>query len=292
MFVNYSSAIQRQNNFSALMNSISNLDSDKMRRLELCLKARESIDQASNSSTLPISSDSELSERELQSIYAGRKQTVDLNITQLLGYQPSEADINELQNMRGTFGANFPTATLNLSQNINSVGGGISTVMQSIDSGISTGLEQFNIAQQEINNQILSVTTSIVDNVKSLIPEQTINQLQQLNPSNLDIFGNIGDLVNDLNTLITSNVENAIDNIDSALSDISLFNQQQDQTEITEKVPSNYFKSIQDLINSAFQSGSEQQLPTNQLGESLAIVPLINNNDLNQAPITESNIRE
>jgi phage-related protein len=228
-FVDQASALERERRMQELLDRISTLSDDELKRLDRNLGVQVLIDDAVNSE-FPINTVSrQTTENNIKALLSSRIETVRSNLTQILGFTPSDSDVQELVKLRRIYGTGFTGAMRQISQTINDVEGGISQVLKAIDTGITslvdtatsiaqTALDQAN---QAANAAISAVTSTANAAISSVVSANTINSIRTSVSDITEFLNSPAALLPGLTNLFSENIDSKIRRIDSELDEIS-----------------------------------------------------------------------
>lgn len=224
-FVDQAAALERKRRMQSLLDRISTLSEDELKRLDRVLGVQVLIDEAI-ASEFPITTVSrQTTENNNRALLSSRIETVRSNLTQILGFTPTDSDIQELIKLRRIYGSGFTGAIQRISQTINDIEGGINAVLKSIDSGITDTVDKATIAAKENleeQQRILSTDLStLIGNTSSIISANTINAIKSTVGDITEFINNPLVLVPRLTNLFSEDIDAKIRKIDSELDAIS-----------------------------------------------------------------------
>lgn len=228
-FVDQAAALERERRMQDILDRISNLSDDELKRLDRVLSVQVIIDDTINTE-FPISTVSrQTSQSNIKSILSSRIETVKSNLTQILGYTPSDSDIQELIKIRRIYGEGFTGAIRQISATINDIQGGISEVLRAIDTGVTsvidTATKTAQLALDEANKvanaAISSITSSANAAINSVVSANTINSIRSTTRDLTALINNPLSLVPTLTNYFSASLDERISRIDEELNLIS-----------------------------------------------------------------------
>lgn len=265
-FVDQAAALERQRRMQDILDRISNLNDDELKRLDRVLGVQVLIDDTVNTE-FPISTVSkQTSQSNIKSILSSRIETVRSNLTQILGYTPTDSDIQELISIRRIYGEGFTAAIRQISATINDVQGGIAEVLRAIDTGVTsvidaaTGAAQLALdeANRAANAVISSVTSAANAAISSVVSANTINSIRSTTRDLTALLNNPLSLVPTLTNYFSASLDDRIRRIDEELNLIS----RELQEAARQRADSNVSAQNAAVIQNTVQQGIETP-PTN-----------------------------
>jgi len=260
---------ERQRRISQMLQRMATMTPEEAERFSASLRAQQSIEDATGGSGIPTGENSATTEA-LRTALASREEVVRTNLTSTLGFAPTRQDINELLAMRRTMGDSFAQTAISLGRVVNTVEGGIASVLMAIDNGVSSAIQGVinqadALAQQarkEAEEAFNSALVSVRSQTESLIPQEARDLAQDI--------ANIPNAINSIVVSATDSINRTIDDINGELNSISTSL----QNEAREFIDSNINRPIQDAFSSAI-SGAITQTPLpppprNEAGEEYA----------------------
>ncbi len=263
------------------MGSLPEEDFDKISKM---LKAQAQIDNIVDSNSSALGGGDSVA-RQMQNTMAKSGETITSNLTQLLGFVPSSSDMTELKTMNERFGDGFPSAMKTISSSIGSVGGGIGKLLESLDTGVTEGIQSIaNTAYKALSDLKQQATDAIADVLPpadSIIPQSTLSSLGEGLSS---LLSGAGDLAGGLTTAIQEQVNQGAKEVSGFLDDISKDIEKGVKEFIDSTVTSSQFDELKNLTNSILNTPPSPPVPVNENGEEFPTVPMMPGSDLNSAP--------
>lgn len=283
MLVDMSGALERERRMGELLNRLGSLDNDKIKQLEKMVNAQQLINNASDPSNSPLGAPNDALQRELSSSLAGRSETLRLNMTQLLGFKPTDSDVKEISSIQSSFGGSLSTAASVVAKNINAVEGGISSFLQAIDTGITEGITAATNAAgkliSEAQEQATTAIQGLLPDTSSVLPTGTLNQLK-------DILNDANALTDRVTNMISSQVESTMKEIDGVLNSISEEIAAATKGIANSNIISDQTQSFKDAVSSLVNSPSTDPIPLNADRQQPSIGVISPPTDVSSAPIT------
>jgi ElaB/YqjD/DUF883 family membrane-anchored ribosome-binding protein len=270
---------------SEMLNRLGSLETEKLAQIEKMLKAQQVIDKAVDPTNSPLGKVNESLKQELTNTLAGRAETIRMNLTQLLGFTPTSDDVKELVKVQNSFGGSLTNAVNVIAKNINQIEGGISSFLQSIDTGITEGLtaaaEAVDKFISDAQKEIESAIKSLLPTPESLLPEGTLSQLK-------DIINDVNALADKVTNMITAQIDSAMQEVDNILNGISdeINTATKNFLDTNINIISSQVDGFKNAVNSSATSAPTPPIPPNADNQQPAVVPLQPPRDVSPAPIT------
>lgn len=248
--VDISSNVERADRLQALMQRMQTLAPQRLKELEINLKAQTALDQALNGGTA-ISGASASIDNQTRAALASQLETVKQNLSQILGYVPASVDVTEMQKVQTSLGNSFTSAMPVIARNINSMQGGINQLLGAIDSGIMTGV--VNLTRQvDIGiQQAASALTQQLPNPAQVIDMSTVaGTASQITA----LLNNPQALLAATSASITNVIDQATDNVNNILSEISQMNIQNSLPFVDNNLNSSLVDSVKQSINTVLNT--------------------------------------
>ena len=282
MLVDLSNAQERERRMGEIVNRLGALEPSKVSQLQTMLNAQQVIDRVTDPTNSPLGAPNEALQKELTNSLAGRSETIKANMTQLLGFTPSKDDIKELVKIQNSFGGSLTEAANVVAKNINQVEGGINSFLRSIDTGITAGLTAATTAASNLlasaQKEAESAVKSLLPSPSSFLPTGTLSQLT-------DVLNDTTALANRVTDMVTSQVNSAIGEVDTLMSNISSEINTAAKSFVGSAVISDQVTGVQNAISSSVNSVPTPPIPANADGQQPAVVPLQPPTDVSAAPI-------
>lgn len=283
MFVELSSAQERERRMGEILNRLGSLNQEQTGQLQSLLNTQRLVNSATDPSSFPVNGDPDSIQRSLRSAMSGRNETLRSNMTQVLGYSPSDSDVKELLKIQESFGGNITEASNVVAKNINQVEGGVGKFLEAIDTGITEGITTvtsgigslLDRAQQEL----ASATQDLLPSANSILPSGTSSQFQEF-------LGDTSELINKITDSVNSQLNSVMEDIDSAFADLSNGINTGLKGIANSNVISDVTKNINQTISSTFNSVPTAPIPLNTDGQIPSSLPLSPPTDVSSAPIT------
>lgn len=276
-FVDQAAALERQRRVQSLMDRLSTLSEDELKRLDRILGVQVLIEDAI-STGFPVSTVSQQTvENNNRALLSGRIETVRSNLTQILGFTPTDSDINELLRLRSIYGDNFSGAIKRISQSINDVQGGIASLLAAIDTGITDTIDTATKAAQqaidEANRAANAAIQSVIGGVSNIIPAETINSIRSSVGDITSFLNNPLVLVPRLTNLFSDTLDAKIKRIDAELDAISREQQEAARQNATSTVSTENANQVQQNIANALNTPPTNPDPVTEDGTPYNTVP-------------------
>lgn len=265
-FVDQAAALERQRRMQEILDRVSTLSDEELRRLDRVLGVQVLIDDTI-STEFPINTVSrQTTESNIKSLLSSRIETVRSNLTQILGFNPTDSDIQELVRIRRIYGEGFTGAMRQISSTVNDIQGGVAEVLRAIDTGVtsvidrasSIALAALNEANAAANAAISAVTTAANAAISSVVSANTINSIRSSVSNVTEFLNNPLVLVPRLTNLFSEDIDSRIRRIDQELNLIS----QELQEAARQRADSNVSSQNAAVIESTIQQGLSTP-PTN-----------------------------
>lgn len=283
-FVNLDQSIERERRMEQLMIRMGSLPEGDFDKISKMLKAQAQIDNIVDSNSTALGGGDSVA-RQMQNTMAKSGETITSNLTQLLGFVPSSSDMTELKTMNERFGDGFPSAMKTISASIGSVGGGIGKLLESLDTGVTEGIQSIaNTAYKALSDLKQQATDAIADILPpadSIIPQSTLSSLGE---GLSGLLSGAGDLAGGLTTAIQEQVNQGAKEVSGLLDDISKDIEKGVKEFIDSTVTSSQFDELKNLTNSILNTPPSPPVPVNENGEEFPTVPMMPGSDLNSAP--------
>lgn len=278
-----SGAQERERRMGELLNRLGSLEPEKVNQLQTMLNAQQVIDKATDPTNSPLGSSNEALQKELSNTLAGRSETIRMNMTQLLGFTPSSDDVKELVKVQNSFGGSLTTAANVVAKNINQIEGGITSFLQSVDTGITEGLTAATKAASNLlsnaQKEAESAIKSLLPSTESIFPAGTLKQLR-------GVINDANALADRVTDMVTSQINSTMQEVDNLLGSISNDINTAAKSFANSNVISDQVSGFKNAINSAVSSAPTPPIPPNADGQQPAVVPLQPPTDVSTAPIT------
>lgn len=255
---------ERQRRMGLMLQRLGALPQEEAQRLDVVLGVQETIQAATVNTIITDST-------PVSAALSSREEVVRTNLTSILGYAPTRSDMNDLMSLRTTMGGGFAGTVTSLGRLVNTVEGGVASVLSAIDNGVSTAINTVitqaetavNEALTSIHGEIDAAITDARNNAQDLIPEELRETVQD---------------IASLPSVITGLVDTAADSVNRAIDDV---NRELDgvsrsiQSEVREFIDSNINKPIRDAFTNTISATLTQQplppVPRNESGEPYAV---------------------
>ena len=254
--IDVAASVERASRLQALMQRMQGLTPDRMKELEINLKAQTELDKTLNGGTA-ISAASASIDSQVRAGLERELQTVKQNLSLILGYIPPPTDVSEMQKIQTSMGSSFTSNMPTVARNINSMNGGINKLLAAIDSGIMTGVislaQQAESATQQAVNQLTQQIPNPLQVVNVKMLSGAASQIQSL-------LNNPQALLNSLSSSITGTIDSTINNVaNNILKEISTQNIQNSlpfvNTNITSSTDSSISGSVSTALTNPIPSG-------------------------------------
>lgn len=283
-FVNLDQSIERERRMEQLMIRMSSLPEEDFDKISKMLKAQSQIDNIVDSNSSALGGGDSVA-RQMQNTMAKSGETITSNLTQLLGFVPSSNDMTELKSMNERFGDGFSSTMKTISASIGSVGGGIGKLLESLDTGVTEGIQQVaNTAYKtlaDLKQQATDAIADILPPADSIIPQSTLSSLGE---GLSGLLSGAGDLAGGLTTAIQEQVNQGAKEVSGFLDDISKDIEKDVKEFIDSTVTSSQFDELKNLTSSILGTPPSPPVPVNENGEDFPSVPMMPGSDLNSAP--------
>lgn len=283
-FVNLDQSIERERRMEQLMIRMSSLPEEDFDKISKMLKAQSQIDNIVDSNSSALGGGDSVA-RQMQNTMAKSGETITSNLTQLLGFVPSSNDMTELKSMNERFGDGFSSTMKTISASIGSVGGGIGKLLESLDTGVTEGIQQVaNTAYKtlaDLKQQTTDAIADILPPADSIIPQSTLSSLGE---GLSGLLSGAGDLAGGLTTAIQEQVNQGAKEVSGFLDDISKDIEKDVKEFIDSTVTSSQFDELKNLTSSILGTPPSPPVPVNENGEDFPSVPMMPGSDLNSAP--------
>jgi len=283
MLVDMSGAQERERRMGELLNRLGSLDDNKIKQLEKMVNAQQLINNASDPTNSPLGAPNDSLQKELSASLAGRSETLRLNMTQILGFTPTDNDVKEISSIQSSFGGSLSTAASVVAKNINSIEGGVSSFLQAVDTGITGGIVAATNAAGELiskaQNGIIAATKDLLPDTSSIFPTGTLNQLK-------DVINDANSLTERVSNMISSQIESTMKEVDGIFNSISDEIAAATKSIANSNIISDQAKSFKNAVNSLVNSPPTSSILPNADNQQPPIVVLLPPTDVSSAPIT------
>ena len=283
MFVELAGAQERERRMGEILNRLGSLSEDQTNKLQTLLNTQRLVNSATDPSSFPVNGDPDSIQRSLNSALAGRTETLRSNMTQVLGYSPSDSDVKELLKIQESFGGSITQASNIVAKNINQVEGGISKFLQAIDSGITEGItavtSNINSLVEKTQQELANTVQGLLPSANSILPTGAASQFQAF-------LGDTNQLISKLTDSVNSQLNSVMKDIDSAFADLSNEINTSLKGIANSNIISDVTKNINQTISSTFNSVPTAPIPLNTDGQIPGSLPLNPPTDVSSAPIT------
>jgi len=278
-----SGAQERERRMGELLNRLGSLDDNKIKQLEKMVNAQQLINNASDPTNSPLGAPNDSLQKELSASLAGRSETLRLNMTQILGFTPTDNDVKEISSIQSSFGGSLSTAASVVAKNINSIEGGVSSFLQAVDTGITGGIVAATNAAGELiskaQNGIIAATKDLLPDTSSIFPTGTLNQLK-------DVINDANSLTERVSNMISSQIESTMKEVDGIFNSISDEIAAATKSIANSNIISDQAKSFKNAVNSLVNSPPTSSILPNADNQQPPIVVLLPPTDVSSAPIT------
>jgi len=276
-FVNIHQALERERRMSQIMARMSSLSPEQLRRVATLLDAQERVDSVASANNFPMSGGQDLIQRQMNNITASQRETIMSNLTQSLGYRPSDSDIRELRTLRTQFpGDSFSSNMRVIASNVGAIPGGVGALLRGLDTG--------NI--QGVVNSATKIAASILASQE--IPTPNLNNISSTINSAIT---SITDIASEVTTAVQNQLSSGIDQVNELLNDVS----RDIQVEISEFrdsiLTSSQATELNELATAIASSPTTPAIPTNSVGEQYDTAPMDSNIEVSSAPVTADSLR-
>ncbi len=283
MFVELAGAQERERRMGEILNRLGSLNQEQTGQLQSLLNTQRLVNSATDPSSFPVNGDPDSIQRSLSSAMSGRNETLRSNMTQVLGYSPSDSDVKELLKIQESFGGSITEASNVVAKNINQVEGGVGKFLEAIDTGITEGITTvtsgIGLLLDKAQQELASATQDLLPSANSILPAGTASQLQSF-------LGDTNELINKLTDSVNSQLNSVMNDIDSAFADLSNGINTGLKGIANSNVISDITKNINQTISSTFNSVPTAPIPLNTDGQIPSSLPLSPPTDVSSAPIT------
>lgn len=283
MLVDMSGAQERERRMGELLNRLGSLDDNKIKQLEKMINAQQLINNASDPTNSPLGAPNDSLQKELSASLAGRSETLRLNMTQILGFTPTDNDVKEISSIQSSFGGSLSTAASVVAKNINSIEGGISSFLQAVDTGITEGIVAVTNAAGELiskaQDEVIAATKDLLPDTSSIFPTGTLNQLK-------DVINDANALTERVSNMISSQIESTMKEVDGIFNSISDEIAAATKSIANSNIISDQAESFKNAVNSLVNSPPTSPILPNADNEQPPIVVLTPPTDVSSAPIT------
>jgi len=283
-FVNLDQSIERERRMSQLMVRMGSLPEGDFQKISQMLKAQSQIDNIVDSNTTALGGGDSVN-RQLQNTMAKSGETITSNLTQLLGFVPSTSDMTELKTMNEQFGDGFSQTVKTISSSIGSIEGGIGKLLQSLDTGVTQGIQSLASAAadtlSDLKQQATEAASALLPPINSIIPQSS---LSSLGGGLSGLLSGAGDLAGGLTGAVQKQINEGVKEVSNLLDTISKDNVKEIKEFINSSVTSSQFDELKKLTETTLGTPPSPPMPLNSNGEDFPSIPL-SSSSLNSAPV-------
>jgi len=262
-FVNVTQASARAEDLSNCLIRMQSLTPEQASLVQTCLNAQNTVNNAISPSNLPVSADPNNASETLRLGLEGRSEVIRNNLTNSLGFTPTNSQTTELARLSSALGTAFGTTVGTLGSVITQVEGGLNAVLAGLEQGVTSAITSVvNEGQNIINSAAAEVANSIsssLPSTSSLIPEGARNILSDIN----DLTRSVNELTNST----VSTINSAIEGVTNELNVISTTVQNNVQGFIDSNITGPIRESYNNAINNTLSQPPVPPTPTTPTGE-------------------------
>lgn len=283
-FINVAGAQERVETVQNILDRFQGMSTEEAQRIYTALRAHSAIEAAASPSNMPVAGNPEAASEALRTALAGRSEIVRNNLTSALGFTPSQAEMSELTRFSNTLGSSFASTMTSLGNVVSQVEGGINSVLQGLDQGISSAINGVVAEGQRIASEATAAAQSALSglfpNTQSLIPEEARRFISDLT--------DIPNVINDLTNSVTSSINSAIEDINNELNTISTDLQNRASEFIDSNITGPLQNTLSQVISTTLNQPPVPPTPTTPTGEPFPAASATPQPGDNSAPIRGS----